>query len=877
MSAPGITYSGVLARKHANASPNANKNVSSDDGVFKGLKFWISARVPPRKTCVDIIQENGGTVVPIEGNADMLICDPAKEPVPNSYSYRLIADAARQGSLDGKEDYLCDLPANRPKSSRPLPATKLTRNKFTKEDDQLLIRFVTEQERLGEHAGGNKIYKTFAEEHPNHTWQSWRDRWAKKLSNAPRPPISNKQQSPRQNDIPATSHQEAPNNKSPVTRKRARFTVEEDDILLVTIHRAIKDHEPWNGYQPYKQLASELPQRTFTSWRDRALNHVAKQYKDQIAQWELETGFDDDVNAPPVGKPEDQQSRVAEDEAPANSSLPGCDDINGSDATHRSRDSDENKKKHQHPVSSPISTTNSAQQPGSTEPSADGNASAHLLSSPVLSMTQLPEDGAPITTKEQFYRDYNTFIESAGIATRQAPSIAGEPIALWDLWKSVRSKKMEVSTLDWQQVAEDLGFDRVSTISVPGDIQQCYEEYLAPFADAIMSFDDRSDDDLTEDNADNADTETEEPLPSSPPLFRSLKRPLSGIETLYQHSSPQSSPKRRRINHNHEVPSTPQRGNKTSYLPPLDDPDKTPTVSRPINYRDINSISRTEAQPSPVNIGDDEIKDEVASLPFPPQGRKRQPEPEIQGSNFDPDMQANDHGGSDNESQTPSQQLLLESDAASPGIRNAISVSATPRQKTVRATPTPRHKTRVPLEPNESYNNDVPQRGKGVKGTKIAQPKPRVLPSSWISATPTGADATGQHSGQSASATISENESRRRPTPPRETPDDIVDHFVSLGYTRDMVLRSLKATSWIIGNAGQVMEMLKQGEPLPPRTTGVWTQRDDDALALAFSDEPPVDAKAEKKRAKEMKRLQAKHGTEQITLRKRYLLDEAPE
>lgn len=85
----------------------------------------------------------------------MLICDPAKDPVPNSYSYELIVDAVRQGSLDMKEDYTCSPSALR----RP----KATRNSFTERDDQALTRFVIEMDRLGENISGNNIYKNFAE------------------------------------------------------------------------------------------------------------------------------------------------------------------------------------------------------------------------------------------------------------------------------------------------------------------------------------------------------------------------------------------------------------------------------------------------------------------------------------------------------------------------------------------------------------------------------------------------------------------------------------------------------------------------------------------------------------------------------------------
>ncbi|KAI1129405.1 TRF2-interacting telomeric protein/Rap1 C terminal domain-containing protein [Nemania abortiva] len=864
MSAPGITYSGVLARKHASNS--------TDTGVFGGLKFWLSLRVPNRKSCVDTIQENGGVVVPKEGNADMLICDPAKGALPGSYSHELIADAVKEGSLGAKEDYLCSsLATDADLPSRLNSKPKLTRNKFTEKDDQMLIKFVSEKERLGEPVSGNDIYKEFAEDHPHHTWQSWRDRWVKKLRSIPRPPTWNKEQLPQPKTTQAAPLQRV-TNKSTASRARARFTAEEDDIILEAIHNAIENHEPWNGHQTYKRLASELPQRTYESWRERALNHVAKQNKDLIAQWELEITFPDEEDV------EDQQTRMNEDKASTNllhagkggeaAATRAVNKQNKDNSTHRSIDEDDDD---QRPKNTLLS---SMQKNKSVEPSPDSrlqtrnNALNYSSPSPTPNTPNGPDLEAPITTEQQFYRDYNTFLESAGITDRRIPSVRGRAIALWDLWQSVRSKKVEVAELDWQQIAEGLGFDWVSIESIPDDIRHCYEEHLAPFADAMMNFNDSSDE---EDSAsENADAETEGLLPSSPPVLPSLKRPSAATDTVYKYPFLQSSPKRRRIDRGYEIPSTPENANRALHSQSLD-PNGTPTSSPLSNYGAVKRATLTQAR---LNGKRDGLPD----LPVQPQGRKRRLEPETQDFNFDPDTQAYAHdeasGHFESASQremTPSQQLLLESDAISPTLPQDA------------PTPTPRRRSRALLQ-SDDYNDSGAQRHSkstsnagAPRSTQKAQRQRRTLPSSWASQSPITTDSEVPQEVQSSYTTVPETEPRKRPTPPKETPDDIIDHFVSLGYSRNIVLRSLKATSWIIGNAGQVMEMLKQGEPLPTRTTGVWTERDDESLALVFSKEPPSDAKGEKKVAKEMKRLQAKHGDEQIALRKKYLLDELPE
>ncbi|TRX94313.1 hypothetical protein FHL15_004780 [Xylaria flabelliformis] len=902
-----------------------------DAGVFRGLKFWISALVPLRKFYIDTLQvrmttvfcaiskanahqENGGTIVPKEENADMLICNPAKDPVPGSYSYELIADAVREGSLGLKENYVCRASASR----RP----KATKTQFTKKDDDVLMKFVNEMERLGESINGNNIYKEFAGEvmflyitsfrlssnlflkHPHHTWQSWRDRWVKKLKHIRRPPISDEERSPQQKGASVAPRQEGFDGKSSPTGTRARFTAEEDDILLETIHHAIKNLEAWEGYEPYKQLASEVsknmllirypvsnnrqfPQRTYTSWRERALNHVARKHKDQIAQWEAEASLhlsdnEDDI----ADNEENQHTRDSGDEAGALSPVTNRESLNATRAaadaapentTQRDIDEDDNINV----ALPPLPRTRSSERPPDPKSPTKDNASIYSSPSLKLGITQPPNIGVTITTKEQFFRDYNTFLESSGITDRRIiPSVADKAISLWDLWQSVRSKKVEVIELDWQQVAEDLGFDWVSIESVPGELQQCYETHLAPFADAMMSFNDFSDEE--DPDEDDTDAESERPLPSSPPVRQSLKRPLSAFSSVHKHLFPQPSPKRRRLDRRDEIPSTPEHITKTWNLRSSSGPDKTPTTSPLDDYRIAKSVPQTRTRLSARNKEDDEMRDGLTDLPVQAPGRKRRLEPETQDFNFDTDEAL---GHSDNDSQkanTPSQQLLLEY-AESPEAKGVTGTLPASHQKVMQSTPTPRRRTQIPIQSDDSDDDDIPQSSKTTRSARVplatprAKQKRRTLPASWVSKSSGPADSAALRNGHPSSASVPETEPHRRPTPLKETPDDIIDHFVSLGYSKSIVLRSLKATSWIIGNAGQVMEMMKQGEPLPPRTTGVWTQRDDESLALVYSNEPPSDAKEEKKRAKEMERLQAKHGPEQIALRKRYLLDEVPE
>ncbi|CAI4219460.1 unnamed protein product [Parascedosporium putredinis] len=51
------------------------------------------------------------------------------------------------------------------------------RTPFSLADDVLLAAWVAKKEN----SGGNKIYQQLEVGYPHHSWQSWRDRWMKKL------------------------------------------------------------------------------------------------------------------------------------------------------------------------------------------------------------------------------------------------------------------------------------------------------------------------------------------------------------------------------------------------------------------------------------------------------------------------------------------------------------------------------------------------------------------------------------------------------------------------------------------------------------------------------------------------------------------------
>ncbi|EEA28409.1 transcription factor Rap1, putative [Talaromyces marneffei ATCC 18224] len=113
-------------------------------------------------------------------NADVKLVDHAKREIPlNSYSYTFIEKSVRYGRLEDLEDHRAGQ-RTRPVGAVGIPA-RSSRTPFTLQDDQILWDWVQPYEKRGDQIAGNLIYQQLAEQNPRHTFQSWRDRYLKRL------------------------------------------------------------------------------------------------------------------------------------------------------------------------------------------------------------------------------------------------------------------------------------------------------------------------------------------------------------------------------------------------------------------------------------------------------------------------------------------------------------------------------------------------------------------------------------------------------------------------------------------------------------------------------------------------------------------------
>ncbi|KAI0835094.1 TRF2-interacting telomeric protein/Rap1 C terminal domain-containing protein [Hypoxylon sp. FL0890] len=853
MAAP-IVYEGALAAKER-----------PQHGIFKDMKFWIAQRVPMRLNWIQGIQNNGGKVVPVEKKADYLIADHArKDSPPGSYSWKWIEDSINAGALQNLDDYLCVPPARQSGVSESGPVSlaapqKGTRTKFTAEDDLILAEWVTRKERNGEATLGNDIYKELEAKYPHHTYHSWRDRWVKKLQYLPRPDISARDPSPS----PVQQPTESPTGPSPSTPRtsrsargeyasprrnapqgRAKFTKEDDNMLIQYIRECMIHNKPIHGKKIFRDLANDFPQHSEESWRTHWLQKLEPKLKDEIAQWRS-GGIREEMPE----MPETAQTRNPTDANTTASNIP----VEQADKTENQDESPQNHS----PTGASTKQQDLTHSP--VEASNDADSSS-------------PDD---VSLREQFLRDYQMFLEAEELPFVPWYTIKGRTFGPWELWQAVASQKMEPDERDWQQIAEKLDFDWIQHPTVHDELRECFETYLAAFEEAWDSFDANTGDN-EEEQEEEEEQDPQVPLPSSPPVRPSLKRSFDTRHLPSDHAYPHSSPKRQRIDRNTEIPSTPDHVNGSSSLRRPTGIDMTPSAQR-----STQRIMSDEAEES-------ESQDKLHELPkLPP--RKKALEPETQDFRFDPETQNvifETHEIAEVESQcniTPSQQLRQESDAITPDIENA---SPTPKARLHRSnvgTPTPKRSIRNPFGEDSDdealISAAVNSSNQGSSdATIVEKPKRRSLPKSFKTRKPSPRISTStpgpssRHVAQSPSP--EQPRSVHRPIPVKETPEDIIDRFCSLGYPKKIVLQALRATTWRLGDAGQVMEILKRGEELPQRTHGVWTQRDDDALKLITSDEPPKDEKEERKRARARKRLEEKHGPELMELRRKYLWED---
>ena len=310
------------------------KNSQGENGkLFQGQKFWLSLLVPSRAWFVGNIIANGGVVVPLEKQADILLVDHRRKNLPpNTHSFKYVELSIRNGKLEHLEDHATGLPQ---RAARPVgsvtTAPKGTRAPFTEADDQFLWNWVKPVEQQGGSTRGNALFQQLEAVNPRHTHQSWRDRWIKYVSGQNREitqilPSAQVVEGPQQtlgHKNVVTEETEAKGKREPEPRYRtpkrtenanqnsplpikvgvsttvpvSPFTKHEAEMLYNASEAILNCDEQYID-RAWESMAKSNPAHTAEAWKDFFETYIRSIYEED--QRKKETGSRSARSMPPV-------------------------------------------------------------------------------------------------------------------------------------------------------------------------------------------------------------------------------------------------------------------------------------------------------------------------------------------------------------------------------------------------------------------------------------------------------------------------------------------------------------------------------------------------------------------------------------------------
>ncbi|KAK6854238.1 hypothetical protein PG995_009331 [Apiospora arundinis] len=917
--------------------------------LFKDKKFWVAHRMPARQTWRDHIKNNGGQTVALEKDADYLIVDHVwKNPPPGSYSWRWIEDSVKKGELLDPEDYLVGAkPEDQPRAGPSAPA-KGTRTPFTGEDDRILMEWVLKREGQGESILGNKIYQELAKKNPRHTFQSWRDRWVKKIQFQPRPNAShdNPGSQHAEDPEPMTNRQDTaatslsrppPPTPAKIEKKsKVKFTAEEDRQLTEYVLERTAETGFDRGNKVFMEYADEHPQHPWNSYRDRWVRHLRpadEEEKEEVVPRVRSSTRKKNATQSSRSEPPDAAQQTTSETPKSVTRQPDV----AMDEPESSRGDSRNVKRHRDPSNSlspdhmkhpPWNENNGETQEEVDHQLNDDNAQEYSQfarpsasgGNDQLLPSEAEDDVEPFPqTREQFHHDYQAFLKATDIQPNFWPTVRGQSFHLWDLWQHTVSQKVAPPERDWQQIAENLGYDWVRHDNVEHDLREIYEKNLAVFEESLVEFelnesgDSEGDEDMLDEAADvdsvseAVGRNSEAHFNSSPPKQPSLKRTHEDAllsDQLYR----ESSGKRQRIHRDSEIPSTPDTKNGTKHL------------RRPVSAAVSPSDRRKSTLPKSSRAQQGTQKDQDFSAhgdqmitgSAKVQSKGRVIEPETQDFRYDPetqnldfDMEMDDIQEESQATMTPSQQLHHESSPVKSSRRTLGGPSTpTPKRKAIispflespddgHEQPTPKArfgKGKNPiLSDLEKQHHQLGRPSAGSTGDQSSippQPKPqRQSASRPAPSRPPPPSFPSSSAAPSKPSQLPPPSSLRKPQgskpsvpaapaatskpPPSSAKDPvatgiaklnkIIDHWVALGYAPPVAQRALEVTSWQRDLVVEIIQPLKEGKPLPTNIEGVWTAKDD--MKLQFLMQHQQDATSEKQDVpddKQAKRIEKK-------------------
>lgn len=498
-----------------------------------------------------------------------------------------------------------------------------------------------------------------------------------------------------------------------------------------------------------------------------------------------------------------------------------------------------------------------------------------------------------------FYDDLNLYIHGVNSNINLNPIIGNRQFTIWDLNNAVESQDVDVEDIEWNQVADFLGYQNYDDY-IPDQLQECWEENLRDFIASMQEFDkSRVEPDPAADDGDEAISDAAEGAEEEQMVPNTLEEeegPVSdeeqdeaqedsigaGAAEEYETApqGPESDEQSEEAPEDHLVAEAAEEYESTEpQLPSLGAPssvtkkralDTTPLPFTGTNFKrrrlapgavipstpehmlGFPASHESDPQPSPSVARshriqrlrhydmNDTIKDSQDDtqdrLKSPPQQPEaREPSPDLGSMDILTPVLERIESAYDT---TPSQQLERESEAGSSPL-------------VVRA-------ERAPLtiaiaehddeddEENETITSPQQAATHQPKPAPLPAPKRRALPSSFRNSTSTALPHPAAQPEPSRRHSTTRNNRRTsgnghpRPSMTRQ-PSSIaqwVDHYESLGYRRSTVKKAMLATTMNPGTlVTTVLESLSNGTGIPPNIAGIWTDRDDRALRHVLAED----------------------------------------
>jgi hypothetical protein len=106
-------------------------------------------------------QSNGGEIVKLEKQADLVIADHArpKHCPAGSISWRYVDQSVKKGELEDIENHRAGPATHMAREVGSGEPTRKGRTPFTAEDDRILMKWVMQGERAGISSKGNELFK----------------------------------------------------------------------------------------------------------------------------------------------------------------------------------------------------------------------------------------------------------------------------------------------------------------------------------------------------------------------------------------------------------------------------------------------------------------------------------------------------------------------------------------------------------------------------------------------------------------------------------------------------------------------------------------------------------------------------------------------